>query len=52
MKIGMVGLGRMGANMSLRLIQNVEQNDFVAAMPEVVQALEHRLGVGQQVAEE
>ena len=38
--------------MHLGLVEDVEQDDLVAAVAQVVQALQHRLRVGQQVAEE
>ena len=37
--------------MHLGLIENVKQDDFVAAMAQMVQAVQHRLGIGQQIAE-
>src|SRR5262245_24370979 len=37
--------------MHLGLVEDVEEDDVVAAMPQVMAALNHRLGIGEQVAE-
>src|SRR5260370_18242212 len=38
--------------MDFGLIQNVEKDDFVAAMAQVVHPLQYRAGVGEQIAEQ
>ena len=38
--------------MHLGLVEDMEQDDVVAAMPQLIEALQDRLGIGQQVAEE